>query len=85
MAKYQIKINKRAERAFRKVPIKSVQAIRVKIRALANNPRPNGCKKLVASDNLYRVRVGNYRVLYTINDDVLIITVIKIGNRKDVH
>ena len=85
MAKYQTKISKRAEKALRKVPTKSVQAIRVKVRALADNPRPDGCKKLVASDNLYRVRAGDYRILYTINDNVLIVTVIEIGNRKDVY
>ena len=85
MAKYQVKISKRAEKALRKVPTKSVHAIRAKVRALADNPRPDGCKKLVTSDDLYRVRAGNYRVLYTISDDVLVITVIKIGNRKDVY
>lgn len=85
MAKYQIKISRNAEKSLRKLPTKSVRTIRTKIRTLADNPRPDGCKKLVASDRLYRIRTGNYRILYTIADDVLIVTVVKIGDRKDVY
>ncbi|MEM9832797.1 MAG: type II toxin-antitoxin system RelE/ParE family toxin [Bacteroidota bacterium] len=85
MAKYQIKVKKKAAKALRQIPLKDVEAIRDKVRMLANNPRPDGCKKLVKSDNLYRIRAGNYRVVYTIQDDILIVTVIRINHRKDVY
>jgi mRNA interferase RelE/StbE len=52
---------------------------------LVNNPRPDGCKKLVGLDNIYRIRVGLYRIVYRIEDEILYIEVIKIGHRKDVY
>ena len=52
---------------------------------LASNPRPHGCVKLSGVDNLWRVRVRDYRVVYTIADDRLVVTVVKIGDRKDVY
>jgi Cytotoxic translational repressor of toxin-antitoxin stability system len=54
------------------------------IRGLAINPRPTGCKKLKSTD-LYRIRVGDYRVIYEIHDDVLVVLVIKVGHRQDVY
>jgi mRNA interferase RelE/StbE len=53
--------------------------------ALAGNPRPSGCVKLAGADDLWRIRVRQYRVVYQILDDQLIITVVKIGDRKDVY
>ena len=53
--------------------------------ALAGNPRPSGCVKLAGADELWRIRVRQYRVVYQILDDQLIITVVKIGDRKDVY
>jgi len=52
---------------------------------LINNPRPNGCKKLSGYEDIYRIRVGIYRIVYRIEDDVLYIEVIKIAHRKDVY
>jgi mRNA interferase RelE/StbE len=52
---------------------------------LEDNPRPPGCKKLVGEENAWRIRVGNYRVLYEIKDRVLIVHVVEIGHRKDVY
>jgi mRNA interferase RelE/StbE len=52
---------------------------------LANNPRPFGCKKLAGAKDAYRIRVGVYRIIYTIRDNVLIVEVVKIDNRKDVY
>ncbi len=56
----------------------------VAIRALAADPRPQGCKKLTGAE-LYRLRVGNYRILYEIDDDQLFILVIRAGHRRDVY
>lgn len=52
---------------------------------MAIEPRPNGVKKLQCDDNSYRVRVGDYRVIYELDDDVLIVTVIKIGHRSEIY
>lgn len=56
-----------------------------KIQELEENPRPFGLKKLVAEENLYRIRVGDYRIIYQIQDKILLILVIKIGHRKDIY
>lgn len=52
---------------------------------MAENPRPSGVVKLENTDNQYRIRVGNYRVLYEIQDDVLIVKVVRVGHRRDVY
>lgn len=52
---------------------------------MAIEPRPNGVKKLQGDDNSYRLRVGDYRVIYEVVDNVLIVTVIKIGHRSDIY
>ncbi len=55
------------------------------IGSLAQDPRPQGCEKLSGQINLYRVRSGNYRVVYEIQDQIVRVTVIKIGHRKDIY
>jgi mRNA interferase RelE/StbE len=52
---------------------------------LASNPRPVGSVKLATSDSTYRIRVGNYRVIYEVLDRLLVVDVIKIGHRRDVN
>jgi mRNA interferase RelE/StbE len=55
------------------------------IEALEGNPRPDGCTKLAGDENFYRVRVGNYRIVYEIRDSVLIVTVVKVRHRREVY
>jgi mRNA interferase RelE/StbE len=55
------------------------------IDALRLEPRPHGSKKLVGEDNLYRIRTGDYRIIYQVRDKQLIILVIAIGNRRDIY
>jgi mRNA interferase RelE/StbE len=55
------------------------------ISALADEPRPVGSKRLAGSDDLYRIRVGAYRVVYRVEDDVLLVLVLKLGHRRDVY
>jgi mRNA interferase RelE/StbE len=52
---------------------------------LASNPRPVGSVKLATSDSTYRIRVGNYRVIYEVLDQLLLIDVIRVGHRRDVY
>jgi mRNA interferase RelE/StbE len=61
------------------------QRIVAKITALANNPRPHGSEKLAGYDDRYRIRQGNYRVVYEIDDSASEVTIYKIGNRRDVY
>ncbi|MEH2177316.1 type II toxin-antitoxin system RelE family toxin [Nostoc sp.] len=82
---YEVKFSRGAKKQFRKLPIDVQQRIQTKINDLAIEPRPNGVKKLQADDNSYRIRVGDYRVVYEIDDDVLIVTVIKIGHRSEIY
>ena len=84
MASYNVRIKSSAVKELEAIPAKDRRRIATKIQALASNPRAAGCEKLAGLDK-YRIRQGNYRVLYTIEDDVLIVTVIAIGNRRDIY
>ncbi|HEY3169894.1 MAG TPA: type II toxin-antitoxin system RelE/ParE family toxin [Thermoanaerobaculia bacterium] len=68
-----------AERAFRKLPAQIRSRIGSRLDGLAGNPRPSGCEKLCGVDDLFRVRVGDYRVVYQISDEVLVVLVVTIG------
>ncbi|GAA6620129.1 type II toxin-antitoxin system RelE family toxin [Scytonema sp. NUACC26] len=82
---YKIEFSNAASKQFRKLS-ESLQArIQIKIDELATEPRPNGVKKLKDRENAYRIQVGAYRILYKIVDDILLISVIKIGHRRDVY
>jgi len=84
MASYSIEIKKSATKEIAKLPKAILSRILEKIRLLGNEPRPAGCKKLSA-DEKYRISIGNYRVLYEIVDDRLIVYVVKVSHRKDVY
>lgn len=84
MAKYNIEIKKTAVKELNNLPLSDLKKIIQKIQNLADNPRPPGCKKLTGEEK-YRIRSGNYRILYIIEDDILIIYIIKIGHRRDVY
>ncbi len=85
MATYRIKIAKRAVKSLLALPKKVRHQLSTAIDALAENPRPTGTKKLTGSTDLYRMRVGNYRMIYKIKDAELIVLVVKIGHRKDIY
>ena len=79
---YRILVEKRIEKEFRRVPVHDRQRIDRAILALASNPRPHGCKKLTDKDG-YRVRIGEYRVLYTIDDESRTVVVYRIKIRSE--
>jgi mRNA interferase RelE/StbE len=82
---YSIFLAPPAERQLKAFP-QAVQMRLVKrLKGLQANPRPQGVKKLAGEDDLYRVREGNYRIIYTIRDKALIVLVLKIGDRKEVY
>jgi len=81
---YKITIKKVAIKALEKINEPFYSNIKTAIYNLADNPRPIGYKKLKGSD-AYRIRVGDYRIIYNIFDDVLVVDIIQFGNRKDVY
>ncbi len=85
MAKYSLIIKKSARKELESIATKADrQRVVKRIQALADDPRPRGSRKLSGFER-YRIRQGNYRVLYSIRDTELVIYVIKIGDRKDVY
>ena len=82
---YRIEITAKAAREIRALPTKHDRALVMRrIQALAHDPRPPGCRKLVGHQ-AWRVRQGRYRILYTVDDDVVLIVIIRVGPRKDVY
>jgi mRNA interferase RelE/StbE len=84
MAKYKIEIKKSAAKEIKNLPSSYLNKIIDRISKLADNPRAEGCIKL-SSEELYRIRVGTYRIIYQIKDDRLIVIVIKVAHRKSVY
>ena len=82
---YNIEFSRKAERQFKALTNQIQKRLKPKIDALAQNPRPRGVKKLEGEDELYRVRVGDYRVIYQVRDDVLIVLVVSLGDRKEIY
>jgi mRNA interferase RelE/StbE len=87
MTKYRVEFNKNYLKDLEKIPIRARKQIQKEVTALASEPRPDGCKKLQGANSppLYRVRCGDYRIIYTINDSVLLILVIAVGHRKEIY
>lgn len=84
MANYKIEIKKSAAKEISKLPKVAIKRIVNKIQILSDDPRPNGCKRL-SGDEKYRIRVGIYRILYSITDEKLVIIVVKVGHRKEIY
>ena len=84
MESYNLLIRRPAAKEIEALPPKDRRRVVEKIQALADNPRPPGCEKLSGADK-YRLRQGDYRILYEISDRDLIITVVKVGHRRDVY
>lgn len=82
---YQVVFTRRALRDFSALPPKDRERLAKRIDALASDPRPHGAKKLEGLEGLYRLRVGAYRVLYTVEDDVITVTVVRVGHRRDIY
>ena len=85
MTVYHIEIKQSAKKELAQLPKTIAKKIALQIMELADNPRHNGCKKLVGTEHSYRLRINNYRVIYSIFDQKLIIQVIKIGHRRNIY
>ena len=83
---YRVSIRKQALKELEELPLKQSRKVAHAIDELAEDPRPAGCKKLKGErEYIWRIRVGDYRVLYKIDDEVKVIEVGKIGDRKNVY
>ena len=85
MARYSIEISRTAERQLNKLNRDDQRRVVRAILALADDPRPQGSRKLTGYDDVFRIRVGRYRVLYSISGKKLVVIILKIGHRKDVY
>jgi mRNA interferase RelE/StbE len=81
--KFKIEIKKSVFKMLRRLDKQTVDKIKNAIDKLAHDPRPFGYKKLVDEEDLYRIRVGNYRIIYEIHDRVLLIMVLRLARRRE--
>jgi mRNA interferase RelE/StbE len=84
MASYELVLKRSVAKDLREFPKQDVKRILQRIRSLIDEPRPSGCEKLSGQER-YRLRQGAYRIVYEIHDQVLIVVVVKVGHRRDVH
>jgi mRNA interferase RelE/StbE len=82
--KYTVLILRRAQKELAQLSLESYARVRDATRALAQDPRPHGCLKLTAREG-WRVRVGDYRVVYEIDDQQRTVTVLHVGHRREVY
>lgn len=85
MAKYNIVVAQSADKALHQLPKEVIPKIVTAIQNLADNPYPVGCRKMAGEENVFRIRVQNYRIIYEIHKKTITIVVLKIGHRKDVY
>ena len=82
---YQVELRPAALRDFNRLPLETQRRIRPAVDRLATNPRPPGVEKLAAQVKRYRIRVGDYRIVYEIRDAVLLIMVFRIAHRREIY
>lgn len=86
MSRYAVELTPTARRQVKKLSPDAYRQVRPVIRSLAENPRPHGYKPLHGKlKGFYRIDAGNYRVIYDIRDNVLVVLVVKVGDRRDVY
>lgn len=81
MASYRVDFSRSAAKELRKIDKKWIPKLVEAAEALGTDPRPNGCKKLVGSDHTYRIRVGDFRIVYDIQDTALVVLVVRVRSR----
>jgi mRNA interferase RelE/StbE len=82
---YRIELDRVVHRTLRRLPKDIVGRLQLAIDALAENPRPVGYKRLQTTQELYRIRVSDWRIIYRIHDDILVVVVVRVGARGDVY
>jgi mRNA interferase RelE/StbE len=82
---YRVVVEDAAARTIRKLSRPTQRQVVAKAEALGQNPRPPGCKKLEGAEDLYRVRAGDYRIVYRIADRILVVSVIRVAPRSEAY
>ena len=83
---YKVQFSKLVGKELRNLPKSTIKRVIIASEGLAKNPKPNGCKKLRGTkENLYRIRVGDYRIIYVIEETIRIVTIRNVRHRKDVY
>ncbi len=85
MASYEIEITRTAEKQLKKLQRAEQGRVVAAVLRLADEPRPRGSRKLTGYDDVFRIRVGTYRVLYSVSGRRLVIIILKVGHRRDVY
>jgi len=83
--RYRVEFSRPAERQFRALPAEVRRRIAPRVDALADAPRPRGAEKLEGGEDLYRLRVGDHRILCEIREQVLLILVVRVAHRREVY
>ena len=82
---YEVYLERAAENDLKRLPATTFHRIISQIRALAEIPRPSGCRKLASSKNDWRIRIGDYRVLYEIDEKVKAVRIMRVRHRREVY
>jgi mRNA interferase RelE/StbE len=87
VTKYKIEFIKTYVKELKKIPARDQKKIHKKILDLAKEPKPDGCKKFQGKKTppLYRIRCGDYRIVYSLNEKILLILIVEIGHRKNIY
>jgi mRNA interferase RelE/StbE len=85
VSSYRVALTTSAEKELHRLPAQTVARIVPRLEHLASTPRPPGCKKLKGGDKEWRIRVGDYRIVYEIDDKAKTVDVTRIGHRRDVY
>ncbi len=85
MASYRIEVSATAEKQIRKLPVDDQVRVLRAIQHLALENHPSGCRKLQGYEDVFRIRVGRYRVIYSVESGRLIVIILKVGHRRDVY
>ena len=85
MTSYTIEWKRNAVKELKNLPKDAIPRILTTVEQLSQNPRPVGARKLVGSEFSYRVRVGSYRVVYSVFESVFVVEIVRVGHRKDVY
>ncbi|HEV2641069.1 MAG TPA: type II toxin-antitoxin system RelE/ParE family toxin [Candidatus Elarobacter sp.] len=83
--RYRIEITKGAERDLRALPQQALKRVDARILALTEHPRPDAVKNLAGAADLYRVRVGDYRVIYEIQDRAVLVIIVRVRHRGEAY
>lgn len=82
---YRVRIERSAERDLKKLSIEDLRRVASHIRALGDTPRPVGCRKLTGSEDEWRLRVGDYRIIYAVNDEAKVVQIMRVRHRREAY